>query len=144
MSLTITADGTIDAPSFSQWYFNSNVLDGCTNRTLVITNLALTHSGLFSFVLSNHAGTVATSAANLTVYPCALPRSNQATSPAFNGRSLAVAFLGTPGSSYVFQRTVNFADWLPLSTNTAPATGLLIFTDPAPPSDAAIYRVVGQ
>ena len=39
-----------------------------------------------------------------------------------------------PGSTYVILGSTNLTSWTPLSTNTAPSTGTITFTDPAYPS----------
>ncbi len=36
---------------------------------------------------------------------------------------------GTPGSTYIFQGTTNFVNWIPLATNTVPTNGVLTFFD---------------
>ncbi len=60
--------GVVGAPPFSyQWLFNDAPLTGATNRTLVLTNLALNQSGPYRVRVSNGFGAVTSQVATLTV-----------------------------------------------------------------------------
>jgi Concanavalin A-like lectin/glucanases superfamily/Immunoglobulin I-set domain len=66
------------APLYYQWYFNlTNLLSGkvnptATNATLVLTNLQLSQSGIYSVVVTNASGSVTSQPAALTVFNATL------------------------------------------------------------------------
>jgi len=65
-SFAVTASGT--APLGYQWYFNiTNVLAGATNTSLTVSNVNTTHSGGYSVVITNVAGSSTSGVAALTV-----------------------------------------------------------------------------
>ncbi len=53
-------------------------------------------------------------------------------------------FLGVPGSNYVLQATTNFANWTPISTNTAPLNPFPLFDATAADHPYRFYRVLQQ
>jgi polyhydroxybutyrate depolymerase len=63
-----------------QWRWNTNVLAGQTNSTLVLSNLQLTHLGQYSVVVSNSAGSVTSQMAGLGLYITIAPRFDPALS----------------------------------------------------------------
>ena len=70
-SITFTVGATgAPAPSY-QWSFNGGVIVGATRSTLTLSNVQLTHAGAYSVAVTNLAGTITTTAANLTVTPAA-------------------------------------------------------------------------
>jgi hypothetical protein len=52
-----------------QWQFDGNVIPGATDSSLLLTNLQFTNAGIYSVVVSNAAGTLASSPAFLNVVP---------------------------------------------------------------------------
>ena len=65
--------------------------------------------------------------------------------PSFNGDAFTLHFLATPGHSYYVERSTNLADWNTISTNVAPPSGLVDFTDNfqdlGAPATNAFYRL---
>jgi hypothetical protein len=61
----VTATGTL--PLTYQWRLNELALMNATNRTLVFTNVQLTHAGGYSVVVSDTTGSVTSQVATLTV-----------------------------------------------------------------------------
>jgi hypothetical protein len=73
------------------------------------------------------------------------------TSPqlAVSGTNVTATFFGIPGYSYIVERSTNLvegAGWVPISTNTAPATGVIKVIDdfqdlgiPIPPLPPAVF-----
>jgi hypothetical protein len=58
------------------------------------------------------------------------------------GGAMGISFHGIPGRGYTVQRSVGgLNDWVTLATIVADATGLVSYTDPAPPSGSAFYRL---
>ncbi len=64
-SLSVAASGT--EPFSLQWYRNGVVLAGKTASSLVLSNAQLSDAGAYSVVVTNSAGSVASSAATVTV-----------------------------------------------------------------------------
>jgi sugar lactone lactonase YvrE len=52
-----------------------------------------------------------------------------------------ISFQGTPGSTYLIQRSVDLLTWHDLARVTADATGLIQHSDPSPPKPSAYYRI---
>lgn len=68
-TFTARADGVPSEISY-QWFYNvTNLLDGETNTSLVLTNLEIADSGQFSVVGSNSAGATTSSIVTLSVVP---------------------------------------------------------------------------
>ncbi len=68
MTMTVAAKGP--SPLRYQWYFNlTNLLQGYTNETLLITNVQELHAGMYSVVVTNPAGAATSAPAVLTVLP---------------------------------------------------------------------------
>jgi enediyne biosynthesis protein E4 len=64
----VIASGTGASREY-QWRLNELVLMNATNRTLVLTNVQLTHAGGYSVVVSDTTGSVTSRVATLTVDP---------------------------------------------------------------------------
>jgi len=72
-----TAAFTVDAggspPLSYQWRMNGNNIAGATASSFALTNVRVADSGAYSVIVSNAAGTVASSNADLTVTPACVP-----------------------------------------------------------------------
>ena len=102
-------------PLTYQWFFNSSLMAGQTNRSLVLTNLQSTNGGPYSVVASNLFGSVASEPANLVVQDACVDICQYA------GLNIS----GLPGRTYELRYTTdlsntNFATWTFLGTNTPP------------------------
>ena len=86
---------------------------------------------------TNYANSVATSALFL-VEPLHF------TSQSFTNSAFQLGFFGVAGSNYVLQATTNFVDWVPLSTNTAPASQFNLLDVNATNYPYRFYRVLRQ
>ncbi len=62
---------------------------------------------------------------------------------ALSGGSAVVTFTGSAGGVYTLQRSTTLAanSWTDVDTDTAPGSGAVTLTDPAPPAARAFYRV---
>jgi uncharacterized repeat protein (TIGR01451 family) len=86
--------------------------------------------------LSDNAATVVTSV--FTPIPAQLSGSYDAGAGLFR-----VILTGQSGSTYVLQASENLANWSPIATNTAPANGIIQFSDAdAPSHNQRYYRAV--
>jgi alpha-tubulin suppressor-like RCC1 family protein len=68
-NFTVSING--QQPVFYQWEFDGTNLPGATNDPLVITNVLVSQSGLYSVVVTNAYGSVVSSNGTLTVMPLA-------------------------------------------------------------------------
>ena len=64
VTFRVSANGT--APLTYQWYKNGNVVSGATGRSYKITNLRKSHFGNYTVVVSNSAGSITSTTANLS------------------------------------------------------------------------------
>jgi hypothetical protein len=95
ISLSVDAIGA--APLSYQWYWNSRELSGGTNSRLELLDIRTNNAGLYSVLVSNSWGAIASSNATLKVFP-----------------KLVVSFLGqalssSTGSVYDFEIVANLA-----------------------------------
>ena len=58
-----------NAPVSYQWYFGTNVIDGATNATLILTDVHSSQSGAYIVTVSNQVGSVTSDPAMLNVLP---------------------------------------------------------------------------
>jgi len=66
VSFNVTVNSTL--PLRYQWRFGTNAIAEATNATLLVSNVHWSHGGDYHVVVSNSAGSVASSNATLTVY----------------------------------------------------------------------------
>lgn len=77
---------------------------------------------------------------NATVTSAPLNPGRQSTVTVRADGKVDLLFYGTPGQSYIIERTLDFSVWQTLQTATPGDDGLLPFTDPNPPVGNAFYR----
>ncbi len=65
-TLSVSAGGS--APLSYQWQFNGTNITGATGATLALSNLAITNAGAYRVVITNSAGSVTSSVANLLFF----------------------------------------------------------------------------
>jgi hypothetical protein len=58
--------------------------------------------------------------------------------------TFTVRFVGTPGATYLLQRSVDLANWETVLTQAAAADGYIEFSEPAAVSGSVFYRMVAQ
>ncbi len=56
------------------------------------------------------------------------------------GEGAVLRFWGIPGTDYHIERSVDLDTWIPIGLRTAPANGIIEFTDTSPPAGKAFYR----
>lgn len=66
-NVTFNVEATSSTPITYQWLFNNAPLTGATSNSLTVSNAQSTQAGAYTVTLTNSAGSVTSTAANLTV-----------------------------------------------------------------------------
>ena len=116
-TFTVVAGGT--GPLVYQWYFNTNTpVPNATNSTLTLNNLQTTNAGAYSVVVTNGAGSIASSNAFLIVSSLeATPARPQVSGSVFNNEIFSLIVNGDAGPDYIVQASTNLVTWQSLFTN---------------------------
>ncbi|HMJ91066.1 MAG TPA: LamG-like jellyroll fold domain-containing protein, partial [Candidatus Acidoferrum sp.] len=98
---------------------------------------------LFTYTMSDAFGASATGNVFVYVVEGPVPATNSIVfEPAIN-ETFRLTFRGTPGTTYRIRRATEIiGPWETLSTQTAPGSGIIVFTDPTPPAGQAFYHVI--
>ena len=94
-------------------------------------------------VKDNWGGTSAAGTVSITVTSVATPPGPVTLAVNLGGDSVTASFAGTPGSTYILQRSVALESnsWVDVDTEVAPETGAVVLIDSNPPEVNAFYRV---
>ena len=103
----------------------SNGVNVITNDTFIVYSNSVSAVDHFGYTLSDGRGGTATG----TVQIALSPRPRFASYPAIEADSVRLRFSGEPGSTYYVERSTNLPVWLSVSTNVAPANGIIEYTD---------------
>ena len=97
-SVTFSVLATGNGPFLYQWRFNDRALIGETNSTLVISNVALVHEGLYQVLVTDAVGTAPSALARLTVLirPVITEQPQNVTAVVGDTVNLRVAATGNP------------------------------------------------
>jgi hypothetical protein len=138
-SFSVIATGT--APLVYQWAFDGTNLAGATDDTLLLTNVQPAQAGSYAVVITNGAGTITSTVANLIVLPFETLISLSVAQP-----TVSITFPSEVGFSYVLEYKDSLDDptWTPLSPAVAGTDGEMVLQDPTPPADSRYYRVRRQ
>ena len=127
-TFSVSAAGT--PPLAYQWYFNTNTsLPGANNAALSFGPVLSNEAGQYQVIVTSPYGSATSSAAALTVLlqPNCYGISNSGSG------TVTLLLASTPNSTNRLWAATNLslplAQWQPLSTNAADATGLFQFTD---------------
>ena len=127
---TFSVGATGTPPLAYQWYFNTNAsLSGANNAALSFGPVIPNQSGQYQVLVTSPYGSATSSAASLTVLlqPNCYGISNSGSG------TMTLLLASTPNSTNRLWATTNLAlplaQWQPISTNSADATGLFQFTD---------------
>jgi|GEM_PF-3791557 len=95
----------------------------------------------FIYTISDPLGAVAQGAVQVWVAATPPPPLNTLAEPKLAGGAANLLFTGIPGRDYILLRALAVeGPWSPVRTNTAPAHGVIEFSDPAAPANRAFYR----
>jgi pectate lyase len=118
ISFTVVVSGS--APLAYQWYFNTNSpIANATNSTLALNNLQATNAGVYFVVVTNTAGSVASTNALLTV-SSGFYSHPQLSGLVFTNGIFSLTIAGDSGPDYIVQVSTNLTSWDNLFTNHAP------------------------
>jgi len=135
-TFTATAAGTL--PLAYQWRFSGTNLTGATGTSFTRLIAQPADAGLYSVVVSNDGGAVASTNALLQVTP---PQPGVFTAVEMQASgAVRLAMAGSPGATYQLQASTNLTHWLLLATLALPG-GLAEFTDAGAATNALrFYR----
>ena len=120
-----------------QWYFNTNTpVDGATNSTLTINSVQATNVGVYSVIITNGAGTIAST--NAVLATATVASGPQLSNVSLSGGVFSMTVNGSSGVDYVVQASTNLVDWDNIFTNHLP-TPPFIWSDGAAGNFARRY-----
>jgi hypothetical protein len=96
-----------------------------TNSTSIFYSNYVSAVDRFTYTVGDGRGGSATGAVQITSSPIARFTSV----PSFGGNATALQFAGRPGWTYYVERSTNLPVWLTISTNVAPASGIISYID---------------
>jgi GH25 family lysozyme M1 (1,4-beta-N-acetylmuramidase) len=113
-NFTVTATG-IPAPGY-QWRFNGTNIAGANGSSYMRFNSQYTNAGNYSVLVTNIAGSIASSNALLSIITAA-PAHFQSITVQANS-SLQIVMTGDAGATYYVQTSTNLVNWSPLTNVT--------------------------
>jgi hypothetical protein len=93
----------------------------------------------FTCTVADGHGGFAAAAVEVQVVSGVVPAQNSVSLTPISG-GYRLRFLGVPGTLYEIQRSTDLVEWVTLTTDTAPPSGLLEYEDMSSPQPAAFYR----
>jgi len=136
----VFATGT--APLQYQWRFNSAVIPGETQSTFIISNTQPTNGGSYDVIVSNVAGSVTSSAANLLVLASPSISSNPASQSVALGNAAAFGVAASGSAPLRFQWRQN-GSLIGGATNSTFGIGIVAATN-AGNYDVIVSNTVGS
>ncbi|HEY1718624.1 MAG TPA: immunoglobulin domain-containing protein [Verrucomicrobiae bacterium] len=123
-----------------QWYFNTNTpLSGATNSAFTINSVQATNAGVYSVVVTNIAGSTAST--NAILAATVASNSPQLSAFTFNNGIFSMTVNGNSGPDYIVQASTNLTVWENIFTNHAP-TPPFVWSDSAAGSfSRRFYRI---
>jgi pectate lyase len=117
-SFTVFAGGS--ATLSYQWYFNTNTLvANATNATLTLASVQSTNVGVYSVVVTNSTGSVASTNVSLNVTSSA-PAQPQVSGSVYANGTFSLTVNGDAGHNYIIQTSTNLTVWTSIFTNLMP------------------------
>ena len=116
-TFTVAATG-IPAPGY-QWRFNGTNIAGATGSAYTETNAQYADAGNYGVLVTNIAGSIASSNALLSILTAA-PAEFETVAFLPNA-SLQLRLTGDPGATYYVQASTNLVDWMQLTNITVGA-----------------------
>jgi hypothetical protein len=139
VSFTVVVSGS--APLSYRWYLNTNApVANATNSTLTLDNVQSTNAGAYSVVVTNVAGSIASTNVFLTVSAGA-SAPPQLSNSVFSNGVFSLTINGNSGPDYIVQASTNLTDWNGIFTNHSPTPPFNWSDSNASNFDRRFYRV---
>jgi hypothetical protein len=135
----LLAAGSVPSGQTATLSFSSataNSVSVTSNATYIFVP-AETIADSFTYTITASGGSAATASVTINV---ADSTGQTTVSIDTSGGNPTLAFFGIPGYSYTIQVSTNLSTWTDVTTVTAGSTGVITYTDSAPPTPAAYYR----
>jgi len=117
-SFTVFAGGS--ATLNYQWYFNTNTpVPNATNATLTLASVQSTNVGVYSVIVTNSTGSVASTNVSLNV-TSSTPAQPQVSGSAYQNGTFSLTVNGDAGHNYIIQTSTNLTVWTSIFTNPMP------------------------
>jgi pectate lyase len=125
-----------------QWYFNTNTpVPNATNSILTLSAVQATNVGVYSVVITNLAGSIASTNASLAVMSTT-PAMPQVSSPGYTNGTFSLTVNGDSGHDYIIQTSTNLIDWTGIFTNPMPALPFIWTDSGASNFSQQYYRIL--
>jgi hypothetical protein len=108
-----------------------------TNSTHIFYANRIPVTDQFSYTISDGRGGIFVGTVRITNNPAG----QFASALVRNGDGLALELVGRPGVTYYLDRSTNLLEWITISTNVAPPSGLFQYLDANPPEPTALYKL---
>ncbi len=139
VSFTVVVSGS--APLAYRWYLNTNTpVANATNSTLTLGNVQPTNAGAYSVVVTNVAGSIASTNVFLTVSAGA-SAPPQLSNSVFSNGVFSLTINGDSGPEYIVQASTNLTDWTGIFTNHSPTPPFVWSDSNASNFDRRFYRI---
>jgi hypothetical protein len=139
-SISFVAAAAGPSPLRYQWQFNGSNLFGATNTTLNVTNVQVSHQGIYTFIVTNAYGTPATFPATLLVQGLTSP---QLLSSGQTNALLSFNAVSNQSYSVLWRESLDAGKWTKLAdVDAQPSVRLETIFDPLPRADGRLYRIV--
>jgi pectate lyase len=139
VSFTVVVSGS--APLAYRWYLNTNTLiANATNSTLTLGNVQPTNAGAYSVVVTNVAGSIASTNVFLTVSAGA-SAPPQLSNSVFSNGVFSLTINGDSGPEYIVQASTNLTDWTGIFTNHSPIPPFVWSDSNTSNFDRRFYRI---
>jgi pectate lyase len=123
-----------------QWYFNTNtILPGATNSSFTIDDVQTTNAGVYSVIVTNIAGSIASSNAILNASGAFV--APQLSDFTFSNGIFSMTINGDSGPDYIVQASTNLLIWEDIFTNHSPTPPFVWSDDAAGDFNQRFYRV---
>lgn len=152
--ITFTVSAVSTTPIQFQWQFNGVDIPGATSPTLVLTNVQLKDSGVYTVVVSDYVDTVISQPAILTILidplivqqplPTSGPRGSSVTLSVqvTNTATLPISYRWRRGSTYLYTNTsYSYIDFFVVTNIQTNANYQVIVANPARPNGLASTSV---
>jgi pectate lyase len=140
VAFNVVAGGS--ANLFYQWYFNTNTpLVGETNATLTISSAQVTNGGVYSVIVTNLAGSTASSNVTLNISVTA-PARPQVSATVFTNGTFSLTVSGDAGHDYILQASTDLVVWASIFTNHLPSVPFVWNDSGASNFNDRFYRVL--